>query len=829
MANKIIESGYIPQPKQRLMHECRANEILYGGSAGPGKVVLNQAVVLTPFGWKKGKDLEVGTTLCNPDGSHQKIIAISEEMTHPGWTVSFHDGSKTIVMEGHLWKAWRSRRSVKKDGKRISGEDSAKIITTKTLSEWHKKALLRKSGAHNWVLIPVCEEQNFNVIYKRKSSIDPYLLGLLLGDGYIGSKGRNGVSLASSIYDYEEILENLKGLDYSVYKKKNSNGVSILFRGETSQWLKKELEFLNLLGTKSGNKFIPHQCLFDSIENRYALLQGLMDTDGMAGKDSDMSYCSISKQLAKDVKHLISSLGGTAVISEKEPFYRDNNGNKVYCNIAYNLYIKHRKPKELFRLKRKKDRVRLIPITPLYKRVVDVEIGEEVSGRCITVDNPNGLYITDDFIVTHNSHALRYEGLDWAMRVPGLQVYLFRRTFPELEKNHILSSLAEFPKDIGKYKVKDHRWELISGSMLHFCHAQHENDIFQYQGAEIHLLLIDELTTFTEFMYDYLRGRVRCTLDIPQEYKNKIPGIVCATNPGGVGHEFCKRRWVDFAEPFELKEASKKEGGMTRCYIPGLIEDNKILTDADPLYIHRLDALPEPYRTAYLFGDWEIFFGQMFNFNEQDHVIDPRPVPEYSQIYFTLDPGFGAPFSCLWFWIDQDERLFLFSELYGWNGLENQGLRLSDSEVADMIVEHEKTLGLGDRNITRLCDPTSFNKKPDYKGGGQGKSTADEFQEKGLDLYPGDASRLLKIRQFHERLRTYEDQAPMLQVYSNCKQFIRTIPLLQADPRNPEDINSRSEDHCVDDKTEILTNQGWKLFEDLNRTETVATLSKDGI
>ena len=164
------------------------------------------------------------------------------------------------------------------------------------------------------------------------------------------------------------------------------------------------------------------------------------------------------------------------------------------------------------------------------------------------------------------SHALRWEALDWCLKIPGLQVYLFRRTFPELEDNHILPSLREFPKEIGKFQKKDKRWEFFNSSMLHFSHCQYDSDVFQYQGAEIHLLVIDELTTFSEFQYDYLRGRVRTALDILRRYQHKIPGIICASNPGGVGHEWVKRRWVDFAEPYELKRASEREGGMTRCY-----------------------------------------------------------------------------------------------------------------------------------------------------------------------------------------------------------------------------------------------------------------------
>jgi hypothetical protein len=400
------------------------------------------------------------------------------------------------------------------------------------------------------------------------------------------------------------------------------------------------------------------------------------------------------------------------------------------------------------------------------------------------------------------SHALRHEALNWCLRIPGLQVYLFRRTYPELEKNHILPSLAEFPRGYGKYRDQKRRWEFPNGSMIHFCHVQHEKDVFQYQGAEIHLLVIDELTTFTEFVYDYLCGRVRCALEIPDEYRHKIPGIVCASNPGGVGHEFVKRRWVDFAKPLELKRAQENQGGMLRCYIPGRLEDNPILTERDPGYIHRLDNLPEPYRTAYKEGDWDIFLGQAFHFSKDYHVIQPRPIPEWVQVYMTMDWGYGAPFSIGWWWVDNDGRIYRFAEDYGWNGTANQGLRLTDSEIAQRILEKEDEMGMGNRQIIRYCDPTCFNKKPDYRGGGQGPSTAEEFIKvnKRLALIPGDPSRTLKIRQFRERLLLPPgDQPPMLLVYENCQQFIRTIPLLQTDPNDVEDVDTTGEDHCYDE------------------------------
>ena len=109
-------------------------------------------------------------------------------------------------------------------------------------------------------------------------------------------------------------------------------------------------------------------------------------------------------------------------------------------------------------------------------------------------------------------------------------------------------------------------------------------------------------------------------------------------------------------------------------------------------------------------------------------------------------------------------------------------------------------MGVADREITRLCDPTCFNKKPDYIGGGQGPSTAEVFSKFGIKLIAGDPSRKLKLRQFHMRLRIPDDpkEMPKLVVYRGCEDFIRTIPLMQADPHDAEEIDTRLEDHCYD-------------------------------
>lgn len=213
-----------------------------------------------------------------------------------------------------------------------------------------------------------------------------------------------------------------------------------------------------------------------------------------------------------------------------------------------------------------------------------------------------------------------------------------------------------------------------------------------------------------------------------------------------------------------------------------------------------------------------------FYFSRDHHVIEPIDIPKTAQLYFTFDYGYGAPYSCGWWWVDMDGRVYRFSELYGADSDDRKrGLRHTDDKIAELIIQHEKKLDIGiwdedkfgntkpKRNVIRLCDPTCFNKKPNYLTGGQGPSTAEVFASYKLYVTPGDPSRELKLRQFALRLRLHKDIAPMMQVYDTCKDFIRTIPLLQLDDKNPNDIDTNGDDHGYDDACHICMARPIKM------------------
>jgi hypothetical protein len=409
------------------------------------------------------------------------------------------------------------------------------------------------------------------------------------------------------------------------------------------------------------------------------------------------------------------------------------------------------------------------------------------------------------------SRAFREDAKNYCLKIPGLTVGIFRRTTPELN-THIIPSMKEFPAPhLCTYNKKNNWWQFVNGSMLMFCYAQHEDDIFKYRSTEFDIIYIDEATTFTPFQLQFIKGRLRRTIDVSdidgRDFSHKIPGMYMSSNPGGVSHEYLKSQFVTGMEAFKIVpvdeswDEDEDKYWEYKQYIPASVDDNPHI---DKGYKKRLEQYPEPWRSAYLHGSWDIHEGQAFNFLPSRHILDPFPeVPKYGPIYMSYDYGFGAPFSIGWWFTDADGRLYRFAEWYGWDGTPNKGMRLPDSEVALEILRREKEMGLENRDIYRITGRDSFNKEPDKRGGGQGPSTADEFIKvnERLVLNPGDSDRKLKIRQFRQRMKVPDDpkEMPMIVVSPSCKHFIRTIPSIQTHPRNPEDIDERGEDHVYDE------------------------------
>lgn len=375
--------------------DTAVNNAIFSGSRGRGKAQPLDSLVFTEFGYKRMGDLTLQDRVYGQDGKLHNIVGIYPQGEKPICKVSFTDGTSTLCCDEHLWRV-----ETLGDKHRAKKYNVApKVLTTKEL---YKKSLTRsyKGKKEHLFYIPICKPIQF----KSKSSlfISPYILGCLLGDGYLGN---HNVRLTSND---QEIIDNIsKELhsDYQIKKLPSSlyeYNTCKKIRNNEPNLYSKAIETLGL-DKGSKDKFIPEDYLFSSVENRIALLQGLMDTDGTIVKDgSRITFDTISPQLRDNIIFLVQSLGGTATSFTRHPFYKNKEGEKILGEDSYSIKIKLPKDIIPFRLSRKINRLKATRKEP--SRYIDkIEYVGKAECQCIYVDYEDHLYLTNDLIVTHNT------------------------------------------------------------------------------------------------------------------------------------------------------------------------------------------------------------------------------------------------------------------------------------------------------------------------------------------------------------------------------------------------------------------------------------------
>lgn len=410
------------------------------------------------------------------------------------------------------------------------------------------------------------------------------------------------------------------------------------------------------------------------------------------------------------------------------------------------------------------------------------------------------------------SYAICWDAFMRCLKYPGTSAYLFRRTFPELEQTLIKTMRMIVPETLGKYYSGNHEMQFINGSVARFCHLSDEGDTIKYQGAEIQWLYFDELTHFSESMYNYIKTRLRAPLRLGVK-----PCVRCASNPGGPGHGWVKARFVDSTDvgthtvvkdtEITGRDGQKKVMKSVCEYIPATVYDNPHIDD---MYIVELQNKPSKLRDALLYGKWEAFEGQAFPEFTNDpehykdglhtHVIDPFDIPLHWTRYVSFDHGFSRPFSFGAWAVDPDGRVYRYKELYGCKkGEANVGLMLTPGEIAAKLadwLEPEFREGI---HITGIADPAIWDES-------RGTSVEEQIRKvfNGVTFRKGDNTRMPGKMQLHERLRFDEDGRPMMYIFSTCTDFIRTIPTLCYDEHKVEDIDTAGEDHIYDETRYFL-------------------------
>ncbi len=348
------------------------------------------------------------------------------------------------------------------------------------------------------------------------------------------------------------------------------------------------------------------------------------------------------------------------------------------------------------------------------------------------------------------SFAVRVKAMLLAMKNAGIRILIIRRTYGELKENHIRELSAMCGK-VATYNDTAKSLYFKNGSMIKFGYCDSESDVSRYQGMEFDVLFIDEATQLTKFQFDTLNASVRGVNDFP-----KRTYLTC--NPGGVGHSWVKRLFVD--REFETSERAEDYR-----FIKATVFDNKALLEKDCEYLETLKKLPEALRRAWLEGDWNVTSGSYFpEISESYHIIAPRDIPPIEKVYAAIDYGLDC-FCCLFIGFC-GEDIYVLDEIWEKN--------LIISSASNRLLSF-------DYNISEVIAP------PDLWGRSQetGKSRADIFAENGVMLTKCSNDRKSGLFALKELLKKREGK-PKMQISSRCKMLFKSLSEIQSDSRFPD-------------------------------------------
>ena len=256
------------------------------------------------------------------------------------------------------------------------------------------------------------------------------------------------------------------------------------------------------------------------------------------------------------------------------------------------------------------------------------------------------------------SWAMRRKFVLLAFRYAGLRLLLLRRTLPELNENHVLPLQKELTGAV-TYLATQRAFLFPNGSRIKLGYCDREADVFQYQGQEYDVIGLEEATHFTETQMQFL---TTCNRSVRTDFS---PRMYYTCNPGGVGHAWVKRLFID-------RDYRNCERAEDYVFIPARVTDNPVLLETNPQYLETLENLPEHLKKAYLDGNWDVLEGQFFpEFDRSVHVVRPTRLPMEWKRFRAMDWGYNDPCCVLWFAVAPEGKLYVYRELYLRKTLDN--------------------------------------------------------------------------------------------------------------------------------------------------------------
>ena len=378
------------------------------------------------------------------------------------------------------------------------------------------------------------------------------------------------------------------------------------------------------------------------------------------------------------------------------------------------------------------------------------------------------------------SHAVRIDAVRGALKYPGIKILIVRRRYTDLQGNYVEPLNKLLPSTIAEYNSQLHQYYFINGSTIKLGHFQSYGQAAdEYQGQEFDWIFMDEATQFTEQEFRLLGGCLRGVNNIPKKFRLTM-------NPGGVGHRWVKRLFIDRQFKTDCANPEENENPDDYEFIQALVTDNTALmkSNGGKQYLAMLSSLPENIRNAHRYGDWDALGGNYFpEFQTATHVCEPFVIPPSWARYRAFDYGLDA-LAVLWFAIAPNGRVYMYREL------KKSGLIVSDA--AQEILSNT---GVNEKIVTTYAPDDIWSRQKDT-----GKTMAEVFLSNGVAIVKASRSRVQGWLQVKEFLAPMEDGKPKLMVFNTCQNFIDDIQAIQASDKDPNDCATEPHDitHLLD-------------------------------
>jgi hypothetical protein len=436
---------------------------LVGGLSNVGKEQPISEPVLTEHGWIPMGDVKIGTKVFGCDGKLHNVIGIYPQGIKDIYQVTFNDGTHTRCGLEHLWKVYTQTQ--RKKNKHLGG-DRFKILPLSEIIKDYKHEYINndKNGRRNITAhkysIPLCKPIEFN--NKENLLIDPYALGLLLGDG--GFTTATLTFTNSELELFEQLNECLRPFDVNLNIRDYKHHRQAIIRRNTDcdgkkpkrNKLRVALENLGLLGCDSRNKFVPDIYKYSSIDNRAKILSGLLNTDGSITRPccTSFDFCSSSEHLAKDVADIARSLGYKVSIKIN---VRDEKESKKYGILKEYIVRIMSDDWSLLTLSSKHKALLKTSYNSQPKLITDIKYVGKEECQCIYVDSDEHLYITNDYIVTHNTSFARTAVIPSVIKNNEKIVVMLNEDGIKKWQRELLVFVANniFKRDVQKHVVRD--------------------------------------------------------------------------------------------------------------------------------------------------------------------------------------------------------------------------------------------------------------------------------------------------------------------------------------------------------------------------------------